>query len=143
MKYEKQTKILKSGTKTVFTAFMKIGKKTFRVKQNGYSYPGSPAPTKPMFRSTWALTIPQMRSILKNSDIEVDHKSTFDGMIDGTRYINSGFYSPDKEGLERLIEQIGRRGLFSMYYDPRKEVFELYSCVDHYHIKVKDGVEFL
>lgn len=142
---ETRQRQLKYRLKETVIGKLKVGKKTYRVNQVYNGWFEQPV-EKHDYDAAWNLSVAQMRSILKNNadTIEIMHLRTFDGMIDCTREIEDREFSvPRKEWLERIIEQIGRRGLFNCYYSPRDKEFSLYSCVDDYKVRLPHEVRFL
>jgi hypothetical protein len=144
MKIEYKDYFYKHSNKRVFTAFLRVGGRAYKVKQNGWFY-GSQIPLDLEAKedAEWGLTVAQMRSILeRNDNILIDHRTTFDGMIDGMRYLEKGYNKLDGEWKERIIKQLKRPKLFSVCYRPTEKVFKLYSCVDDYDIQLPNNVVF-
>lgn len=143
--YDVKTRELKRAFKHTLTAKLQVGPKTYKVKQDHFQYKqGVHAvdddPLNP--HRDWFLSTTQMKSILANNDLWINHKSTFDGMTDGTEYLHGGYVKPSKDWLNRIIDQLSSRGLFRCWYNSEDSVFVLYSCVDDYEVYV-DGVDFL
>ena len=143
--YKIKTRELKRATKHILTGQLQVGSKTYRVKQSHYIYNKEiPAvdDDPSLLRKEWFVSCSQMKSIIANNDLWLNHRTTFDGMTDGTEYLHDGYVKPTEHQLEYIIKQLSRRGLFRCWYNSEDGVFHLYSCVDDYEVYI-EGVDFL
>lgn len=129
---EIKTKEFKSYKKEIRTAKLKIGEKTYKIKQEHYIYydDREDYPLRP----EWYLTIAQMRNLLKAYPelwlVRLD--SQFDGMTDCREYIEDDFHP--FRNINKLIGNLKSYG-FRVHYNHETKEFKLWSCVADYTLK--------
>jgi hypothetical protein len=137
----------KSYTKRTYTAKLKVGKKSYPIKQYDYFYNRDDLEADIQSRShwadTWYITTAQMKSIINNNEIETKQTAVFDGMQDMQVNIRDNEFSVPSDSWKKVIlEDLSRKGLMRCHYNAAEDIFELWSCCSDYKIWVKGLVEF-
>jgi hypothetical protein len=144
----KKVRQLKRKQSITFSAKLKINGKKYAIKQSNWFYgmEDEEEPTENNLRDYWYVTTGTMKAIIKNNKENFNAKLTsyFDGMIDCTSNVeNPEFSKPSKEWYERILNELSRRGLFSIHYQEKTKIFKAYSCCDSFEFSFDGDVEIL
>lgn len=144
----KTVRQLKRKQSITFKAKLNVNGKKYAIKQTNwfYGFEDETEPTENNLRDYWYVTTGTMKAIIKNNKENFNAKLTsyFDGMIDCTSNVeNPEFSKPSKEWYNRIMEELSRRGLFSIHYEENRKIFKAYSCCDSFEFSFDGDVEIL